>query len=598
MLLLIIIGSLSTGCNKVAIYDIRITEDPVSGKSIYERDTIEINYVVTTDGLDSVCLYINDDLMATQIIPEKIFHHIPPSPGSFKLKLVAFYESGISRTTAIFRLEVYDLIDPALRFAIKRDDGLNSYFIGEKLSITVEPKWDWMKISNFREVSLILNNINLGTRSQPQFTFVTGTITDADNQVQVVLRDSTNRVHFINSVMTVPVDSPPQLEFTFDYRHNMPIGYFLTSQPVILALKGSDNISVTHADFFLDGQFINSKTYNSNWFFGAACTIDNVSPGIHTVSCIGYDDRGLSTTTEQLSLTVYKDIDLTSEITDTDFSEENESVYISTNDKIYIINSISEEISEVIDLPYADAVSIDYKTEAGKLFIGFRHGRILVWNKTDKNLSEISSGLTNIENMLIQGDHAVTISNKTLTGLNLTTGKIFYGSGSHENKSSIMYDKVNNLIISGGNPGISSSHLYKHRLQEDSVIFISKKLMNYYIQCLATDPFHNEFIIVTNPGVYSTGYNSFSISDFSVTGKYEQYWPVTGTYTNTIKSVYVAVDQNIYDFSTVTHQKIKNWPIPVGDRMNRIISNYNDSRIVLITDNASGRNRKLIIIRT
>ncbi len=573
-------------------------------KNYYVRDTIKINYIVNSKEFDSISLYVNDSIYKTQTNPENVFYFIPDSSGQYSLKLKIFYNSNeINESKTIF-LQVLNLKNPALKIDCTRIDGDKNYFVGEKLNIIVVPEWDWMNLGFIKKVTLFLNNENLGTKYLPPYSYETSIITNSENTVKLEIIDTANHIFLIDIPLHVPVNTPPNIEFGFRHQNNILSGYFYSINPIIFSINGSDNVVTRYVDYYLDDKYIATDSINKDYFAYRELIVDTIKPGRHSSYCVAFDDRGDSTISDVKDFVIYKTIDIDDKIIDIENTENKSIIYAVSKSKLYIINPEIEEITNIINLPFQDPTSIDFVSEENKLYIGFSDGHLIYFDEATSDFTTIlKSEITNIEDIKIDHEFhiAILISDKNILLLNLLSNNLTFGPISVYNGSKLIMDQINKTIITGGNPGISRSNLYKLYYTSNSISLIDQKGFLLYIDKLLLKPGSSIFTIKENSGIYCTSYKTFDYNNFIEKGQYRSNQPQSACYSTDGNRFFIGNDLEKYIkvYNTNNFSLMNSIYIPLTDYNNveHIITNTDNSKLVLATRNVFYDEVKIIFVR-
>lgn len=585
-----------TRCKKEENLDIHVL-NLNTYTDLFERDTLKIQYDVSRKNLDSVCLLIDDRVCQKQNASESTINYVAESRGySFRFKLNAYYKTGSIRSSETYYVNVLTLMTPQLEYIIKRDDGYENYFVGEKLSITLKTKFAYQNLDDFREVTLYLNEDSLGTRTAPPFTFITGTIITDLNKISVTLKDANNRLHYVTHEFGVFRNTPPELQLKFSYRHNIPPGYFYTSDSVITVLNAKDNLQITDVDYYLDGNFISRKHVYSESLYFSSFGIGKLSAGMHDTYCIAYDDKGMYSKSETLTMHVYKDIDLDKKVNDVEYSDDERMVFVLSDSILYVLDPVLEQVSRIIDLPCRDAVSMDFQAGENKLYIASRQGRLFTWSASSLALNEIPlPGVSNIEDIEIDNEkNLALINNRKLMSVNLLTGKIINTWTTLDPESTLIFDKPNKSVIVGGTPHISSSYVYIYWLEADTLIYKKRANIGGYARRLELNPNRTEFII-------SPYINTYRVADLSLLKTYTQQNHSVSVYSADGNYLFISDNWdgivNIYDTRTIL--KTADYIIPIEDdnNMNFLLPCKNNRSLVIVTKNVFNSEVKIVFLR-
>jgi len=578
--------------------------DPDANHFYYARDTVKIDYTINGSGFDSICLYVNDSIYKTQINPEYVFDFIPESSGQYQLKLKIFYYSNKNSESKTLSLEVYSLGNPDLRLVCTRIDGDKNCFVGEKLNITVEPQWSWMNLSNIKQVTLFLNNINLGIRYLQPYSYETPTIINSENIVKLVLVDTANHIYNIEMPLNIPFNTPPAIEFGIRYQNNITSGYYYSTDPIIYNISGSDNVVTRYVDYYLDDTYLATDSINKSNFVYRELKIDPLKQGKHTGYCIAFDDRGDSTISAVVDFVIYKAIDINDKIIDIGHTDDKNRIYATSKTKLYIINSESEEISKIIELPFHDAASIDFVSEENKLYIGFSDGHLIYYDEvTGKFTTILNSEITSIGVIKIDPDLniAILISDTKILLLNLLTKSLTPGPINLYNGSRLIMDKVNKIVIAGGEPGISRSNLFQLKYNSKSVNLIDQKEFSLYIDKLLFKPGSSVFAIKENSRTYCTAVKTFDYNNFIEKGQYSSNQPQSACYSTDGKMFFIGndIDKFIKVYNTDNFSLMNSSYIPLTDYNNveQMVTNTDNSKLVLFTTNTFYDEVKIIFVR-
>jgi hypothetical protein len=570
-------------------------------EQMFERDTLKIEYITSGSGLDSVCLIIDDKIKETQKNPHENFLYIPDEEGSFgiQLKLGAYYKSGVVKFSEIYYVNISNLITPPLSFSITRYDGLTSYFVGEKLSITVSAIMG--DLTEFTQIKLFMNQDDLGTKTESPFTFITNEILTSENTINVELKDTNNRIHYVKQELIVPVNTPPEnINYFFYYQGNNGPGAFLATDSILTMFIGFDNMMIEHVDFFIDDYKVTSFL-SKDQSVSKVVNFGVLPAGSHSTYCIAYDDRGASTKSAVLPFNIYLGFELDDEILDVEYSGNEEMVFLSSKSKLYVINPVKGELAESIDLPYTDATSIDYVPEENNLYIAFNQGKLFSWNCSSQVFSEIAlTNIQGIQDIEIDSDHnAVMASNRVLLFYNFSTGKRSTGAVTLDDGATLVFDKSEKIIVSGGNPHSSGSYIYEHKLISDSLHYVRRQSNSDFSEKLQIDPLNNKFLISFKGG-YTPGITTYDLVSFAVNGVCSIMYPVYSTYSSDGNFIFIGdeIDEMISVFDAKSNSLIITYKIPVGEstRIDKIVPNISNSSLTVFQKDVFSTKGKVIFI--
>jgi hypothetical protein len=583
---------------------IKILNDSINLSIIYVRDTLKIDYDVDEDDLKSIYLVVDDSINNVQTTPLYYFNFIPGSTGTYKVKLIANY---FTRSTVESEM-IWIFVNPLnlqLRLKCNRIDGNKYYFVGEEISIEVQPKYDWMIIDNLKKIQLFLNGYDLGIKTSPPFVFETPEIQSSDNLVYIELIDSANHFHQINMELYVPENTPPEIELSFKHSNVIMSGYYYSTDDVILSIEGSDNVYVDYVDFYFENQYVATDSVKSDFFFGREQNLGALEAGIYQMYCIAYDDRGVPTTSETIECLVYTAFDINDDIVDIETTPDPSLVYLISSTNLYRLDPISENIIEIINLPGSNANTVDYVNEQQKLFIGFDDGQLTAWDEVQHQLIPYpTSGIDNIKDIEIDNElnKAILISNYQVIQLNLSDGSFTAGSVALYDGSTLIYNSTTKNIIAGGRPGASIGNVYKLKLENDSLITINSASIGGYAAKLIQHPNKNQFLIQIFHTVYCLGYSLYSGDEFGqFLGQYETYQPQCATFSTIGNQIFLGNnwDSEIVVFNTDSYSELKTKYIPLGsyNDINHMTTNANDSKLILTTHNVFYDDVKVIFVR-
>lgn len=592
------------GCKKEEQPEIKIL-NLKSITDIYERDTLSVQYYVARENLDSVCLVIDGKIRKTQGPAESNITFIPESRGSyaFQLRLYAYYRSGVIIISQEYFVNVITLYTPALDFMISRDDGLPSFFIGERISITIKTRSASESLDAFSRISVYLNDDLLGSKTEGPYSFISDTIQREQNKLTVRLTDKNNRVHYVENNLIIQANKPPSVTFEFNYRHNMPPGYYFTSDSIVTLLYGTDDVKICRVDYYVDYKFVTKKQFDTDRIFFNPFPVGKMPAGRHSVYCIVYDDRGKQTKSAILAIQVYKDIDLNKAIRDVEYTDDPQIVFLLSGTSLYVLNPVPEEITRIVELPVADAVAMDYSVAAGKLYIAATQGRLFSYNVGSGILEEVPlAGVSNITDMEIDNyQNLALISNNKLISVNLSTGKLINTSTALSQGSTLIFDKTNKFIITGGNPGLSSSNVYIYQLGSDTLIYRKKADIGGYGYRLEMSPKGTEFIISPKSRDLRTMLNSYRTSDLSKKSTYQQQYASTSTYSADGNFLFITDNWNsvVNIYNTGDMLKTGEFHIPIADNnyLNYLLPNKDNTSLVVMTMDVFSSKVKIVFVR-
>jgi len=572
--------------------------------SYYVRDTIAIEYTVTGSDFDSICLYANDELYKTQTNLENVIYFISQSSKDYDIHLKIFYNSGKYNESKPIHIDVYYLGNPELTLVCTRIDGDRNYFVGEKLNITVKPKWVSTNLSYIKQVTLFLNNENLGTRYVQPYSYETPVISKPDNMVTLQLIDTANHVYIVEIPLDVSFNTPPAIEFGFKHYNNHLAGYYYSTDPIIFSIKGTDNVVTSNVDFYLDGKYLATDSINLNYYVYRELEVDTIKPGKHTAYCIAFDDRGDSTIAEVISFVIYKTIDTKDKITDIERTDTKSIVYAASKTKLYILNPESEVITEIIELPFQNATSLDYISAENKLYIGFSNGRLISFDEdANKFTTILNTALPSIEDLRIDSElHvAVIISGLNIYLLDLITKSLTLGPVTVFEGSTLIMDEANKIVIAGGDPGISSSKLFRLQYNSTSITLLAQKVFQQYIEKLILKPGSTIFTIMDYHRTYNLAYYTYDYTDFAKKGQYNCNQPQAACYSTDGNIFFIGndIENYIKMYNAANFSLLDSLYIPLTDYndVDHILTNTYSSKLVIATRNVFYDEVKIIFVR-
>lgn len=570
----------------------------------YARDTIKIDYTINGSGFDSICLYINDSIYKTQIDPKYVFNFIPERSGQYQLKLKIFYNSNKNNESKTLSLQVYDLSNPDLRLVCTRIDGDKNFFVGEKLNIIVEPQWFWINLYEIKQVTLFLNNENLGTRYLQPYSYETSNIINSENIVKLELIDTANHIYNIEMPLIVPFNTPPAIDFGIRYQNNIISGYYYSTDPIIYSISGTDNVVTHYVDYYLDDKYLDTDSINKSNYAYRELNIGMLKSGKHAGYCIAFDDRGDSTISPVVDFVIYKAIEINDKIIDIERSDDKSKIFATSKTKLYLINPESEEISKTIDLPFDDATTTDFVSKENRLYIGFSDGHLVCYDEvTSKFTTILNSEITSIGDIKIDADlHiALLISGEKVLLLNLMTKGLTPAPITVYNGSKLIMDQVNKIAVTGGDPGTSTSSLFKLKYNSNSMTLIDQKEFSLFIDKLLLKPGSSAFTIKENSRTYCTAFRTFDYNNFIENGLYSSFQPQSACYNTDGKMFFIGNDSDKYIkmYNTDNFSLLNSLYIPLTDYndVEHCITNQDNSKLVLFTTNVFNDEVKIIFVR-
>lgn len=589
----IVIGSIIISCKKEEKVEIQITNlTTITDWS--EGDTLNIEYSFSGRGLDSICLVIDNNVIQTQVVPRNIFKYLPDRSGAyaFELFLIAYYNSGLIRTTKTYYVNISNLITPPLDFIVTRDDGLPTYFVGEKLVLTVVARFSTDTLrKEFKEITLYLNGDSLGTRKTPPYAFLTKEIRTEKNLVKVALKDKNNRIHHVDQQLDIPLNQSPAVQLSYGYRHNIQPGTYFTTEAVTLEVSASDNLKIHYIDNYFDNSYYSTDTINLEVMNFKQIPLGNLTAGYHEFYCIAYDDRGKSTISSVLPVKVYSTYITDSNISDYEYSGSANMAFMLSASQLYLIDPVQEQLSKVIDLPYQDAVAISFATGENNLYIAFKQGKLISWNIDNQTFFEVP--LTNISKLediaACSNNRMMMISNHDLLMADLSTGEIVRNNIYLDSGSSLTVDSQKNLVIAGGNPQSSSGYVFVSQIGVDTLINIKSADIGGYAPKILVNPWKNELLNLCGSPSYITGMSAYNEITLEYAGSYSFLYSAAGSYSLDGNYLYLGADfeGNIETFNTDNRNKINSYPVPIPDNeaAKFIFPDLSGTKLVVVTRN-------------
>jgi len=219
-------------------------------------DTVRIDYIIEGSDFDSVGLFLNDSLWMINYPSQSEFIIIVENTGFFEVKLIVYRNSKIIKTRNLGNLTVYQVHAP-VNITVTRYDGGQIFFVGDVLRIGLTADSPGTSLTYFREATVYINDISLGTKTTLPFYFITDTIKRDTNSLKVVLVDRNNHIYTSETLLIVPVNTSPYLSYDILFgSYLLPSGHFLSTDHFYITTHGWDNIQVNYANYFLDDRLI------------------------------------------------------------------------------------------------------------------------------------------------------------------------------------------------------------------------------------------------------------------------------------------------------------------------------------------------------
>ena len=590
---MIVIVSMIISCKKEEKVEIQIT-NLIKVTNWIEGDTLNIEYSVSGKGVDSICLLIDNQVVQSQVAPKNIFKYLPDRAGaySFELILIAYYNSGLIRTTDTYYVNVSNLITPPLDIFVTRHDGLPTYFVGEKLAVTVVARFSTDTLSKeFKQITFYLNGDSLGTRITPPYTFFTKEIETERNLVKVSLKDKNNRIHHVEQQLDIPRNQSPVIQLSYGYRHNIQPGTYFSTEDVTLEVSASDNLRVYYINYYFDNSYYSTDTVNLEVMNLKQIPLGNLTAGNHEFYCIAYDDRGKSTKSSVLQVKVYSTFIVDSDISDYEYSGSANMEFMISASKLFLIDPVQEQLSGVVDLPYKDAVAISFAAGGNNLYIAFKQGKLISLNADNQTFNEVP--LTNISNLediaTFSQDRMIMISNHDLLMADLTTGKVVRDNIYLDTGSTLTVDSQKNLVIAGGNPQSSSGYVFLSQIGVDTLINFKRADIGGYAPKILVNPWKNELLNLSGSPSYITGMSAYNEVTLEYAGSYSFLYSAAGAYSLDGNYLYLGEDSdgNIATFNTDSRNKINTYPVPIPDNeaAKLIFPDLGGKKLVVVTRN-------------
>lgn len=594
---------LFNSCNKEKETEVAVTIDiEIDSYNFTVQDTITIEYAVHGNSPDSVCLYENSILVDIQYDIEGIFNFIANNSGAITIKANYYKDGSIVESNSVL-ININKLKSPELSFKITRIDGEESYFIGEQLLIDIYPRWPINDINDFKKITLFINGDEIGTKTSPPFTFETYPIQYKGNILHAELTDNENRVHLIPHELSVTVNTPPEIDIGISYHMYLEVGIFITGDQIILNYEGNDNVLVEYIDFYVDDQYHSTDSIKSDWFFSETFKLDSLSVGEHNITCVAVDDRNESTTAEPLPIIITQAYKLEEEVMETEVTENNNIIYAISKSKLLVIDPVNEIITNIVELPFPDATSIDYTSENSTLYIAFKDGQIITWNNNSGSFTTISNSvLNNIDDIEIDysTNTAITISNNNLIALNLSTSVYILKELYLFDGSCLSFDENTKQIIVGGKPLTSGNMFYSCLLHHDSIQIIDYKQLSGFTY--RTDIHPNGVDLIAYSKHSNTGLYKYDIADFgNQIGVFSMRNPKSGIISNDGTKFYSGnnLEGEVFVFDYSTCDQIGTYQIPLHDYeyINNIIPVRDMTKLVLTTYTINYSDVRLVFYR-
>jgi hypothetical protein len=460
------------------------------------------------------------------------------------------------------------------------------------LIIYVEPGYEigWQQITKYKEITFYLNGENLGIKYSLPFVYETGIIDRTENTVELAMVDKENHIYSEVMQLTVPVNTPPEIEYEFKYKYGVKPGYFFSIDPIVFSTSGSDNVNIHYIEYYIDGNFYITDTVNTDYLTYHEIDARLLSAGEHTSYCIAYDDRGISTTSETLHCVIYGTVQIDQDIVDIERTLNANVVYAITDSILYKINPVDENIEQQFPLPYLGASCVKFDSETQRLYIGFQDGHLVYFEELSNNFTTIpSTSISDITDLEI--DHslnrAMIVSNEKIVLFDLSSDLILDEFSSTEIINSLAIDKQNKIVIASANPHSTGGYLYKLNYSASSISLNQQKYGIGFPLKIQFKSNYEVFTVITNG---SHGFNSYYTNNLATAGRFSETYSVgTGCYSSDGSRFFMDIIlDDLIDFCSTSDYSIYQTcylPLESHNQVEFLTTNSDDSKLIVLTDN-------------
>ncbi|TVQ14514.1 MAG: hypothetical protein EA361_07680 [Bacteroidetes bacterium] len=550
--------------------------------------TLEIAYELSNTNIDSLSLLVDNQIVAFSSDTIGSFFYSFDCAGTYFLQVDIYRNNKVVASSYVYEVLATNNLISNFLVRFLRYDSNPQVFVGESLKLLIRSRMD-MYDELLTKATVYFNGDSLDTfTTAPPWSLITPETSSVGNLVEIEITDTLACTYRIKFPIEVPENTPPEITLSIFPKYFLSEDYYYPWHTPQLSLEGRDNTMVSHADFYINGSYFGTKEIDEKIFYSEIYDVEGLSAGIHDVYCIAYDDRGLSTVSNQVTLVVYEGCEQEENIVEVARASGNK-VYAISSGKLMLIDYNHLCNIAFFELPDNTATSMAYAREAGKIFIGFENGDIVRFEEASGQFYPVFSdpSIVNIQDMDVDYEsskllfvsashlHMYNLMNETLATV---SPPVFQGS-------KLIINKDSKFLITGGKLNSSGFNLYRYYYGHNGLVPTDDNVFfaQTYFKRLSKRPGYNQFVTSARYGSHAYGF-----FDYEHTGTFRpglndsgMGYSVSGVYSADGSNFYISKGFYIYECDANTYELTRRFDVPERNPRFMMPNEYGNKLLVV-----------------
>jgi hypothetical protein len=435
-------------------------------------DRIYMPYSVTGKNIDSICLFVNNQLyISKQRVSDSMIFYAHQA-GHYNTYLRVYHHGGLYIEENGPEITINEYIDYQFDMLISAFDGSDEYFIGNALQIELISEYDDIDIDKLREVNLILDygeNQHKETKTKAPFVFRTPIITSGSVKIKFdILTEHYRKIEF-EKILVLEQDEPPTISFL---NGNNVKRDHVSFDSVYLSIKVRDNYRIDQVEIFANDALV--KTIEP-WddFYYEEVYFSDLLIGENEFYVIATDNNGNRLESGHQTTMVHSAIMFDGYIRDHVRVNGSPDQVFLTNSQLVFIDSQTEKLIKTVDLPKSFGKALAYNSDNQRLYIGINEGAIFFY---DLNTNQFGSlfdyhfeGITDLEVDLIH-DRLIIVHNNQISVARMSENKWFTLDIDFDNLTDHVYFAEDENLLVTNRYGFYDYHFFKIGVDDQSYL--------------------------------------------------------------------------------------------------------------------------------
>lgn len=317
---------------------------------------------------------------------------------------------------------------------------------------------------------------------------------------------------------------------------------------------------------------------------------EDVPAGTFTYYGVAFDELGDSTVSNAFTQQIHQYVPVSDRIIDLVASAQPDKVFAlsSTNNKLIILNPLTQSISEEVILPENSPTAFEYATSEQKLFfVSYFSGNVTVWDENTGNFeliffSETADG----RSIHVDGQNRRIYvgSSQGMFIIELDTHEVLLSGAYYGSYTYFAIQSDDQFLFS-----TEYSYLNKYDISTDQLIELqsvhthatsSRKIFVTLDQTIVSVVSYGNLLQYSTENI-ETSMGEYDVKDWGFSNSNSGTMAYSGEYD------YINYESKLNVFDSNTFEVIKEYPIPNANSQMKITTNANDSFIIAFTYNAN-----------